>query len=757
MNIGIIYIATGSYVGFWKDFYPSCEGFFCTDAQKGYEVFTDSLKLLAMNLPNVSMHPIEDKGFITNVSSKSEFICSLATELKRKYDYLFYLNGNYKFIEPILSEEILPGADNDYLTALSFDYYKEISSDDYPYDRNPDCNACIPFGQGERYYQGGFYGGRTEEVLKLSQWCAARIKEDLDKKIVACYHDESYLNYYLVNFHPRILNDVYGKTISLDDSEGYKAILLDKEKYLGRKQLYELKGAELDNSLSFLLSNDLLIKPVGVVTFAGRLGNQMFQYAFYLYLQSKLGDGRRLYLSREGGEKIAEIFSIPASCFLPDDLSAGIVQANRWQIDSIVEKQISYMQNCTDSLLPIAKYLGYWQCYQYAEANAAKLRQQFSIQVSELNEPSTLLLHNIRHTCSVSIHVRRGDYCSPHNKMIYGGICSVRYYKDAMNCMEALLRKPLFYFIFTDDPEWTQKHLHIKNSVLVDCNRGKDDWQDMVLMAACEHHIIANSSFSWWGAWLGSSPDKIVLAPEWWYNGVITPHLLPDNWIRIPVREPDFQSIIATSLLLNSHTISNWGLQNGRMALVVFFFQYSRQYRSKFCREYAEKQLEYVCQNLGNLSSISYSDGLGGICRAIIYLIEKGFVRGNPNTLFIEVDNYLAKIVKQRKIHDLSFSKGLCGVIYYIVVRLSFLNMMKRPSVSVRNRLENIINDFLDDMMDRAKEEIPTLGELRDLLVLFHKLADLSIFHNKVIWLYAYYASQTVDNSYLLHDFDECL
>lgn len=118
MRIGIIYIATGIYTEFWKEFYPTCESFFCMDAQKGYEVFTDSPKLLSMKFHNTYLHPIEDRGFIVNVSSKSKFICEIASELERKYDYVFYLNGNYKFVEPILSHEILPGPENNYLTVL---------------------------------------------------------------------------------------------------------------------------------------------------------------------------------------------------------------------------------------------------------------------------------------------------------------------------------------------------------------------------------------------------------------------------------------------------------------------------------------------------------------------------------------------------------------------------------------------------------------------------------------------------------------
>lgn len=91
IRIGIIYIAIGIYDEFWKDFYPSCQCYFCPDAHKGFEVFTDSSRLQKMNLNNVFWHPVKDRGFIYNVSAKSEFICAIADKLKEKYDYIFFL------------------------------------------------------------------------------------------------------------------------------------------------------------------------------------------------------------------------------------------------------------------------------------------------------------------------------------------------------------------------------------------------------------------------------------------------------------------------------------------------------------------------------------------------------------------------------------------------------------------------------------------------------------------------------------------
>ena len=95
-RIGIIYLAIGIYDEFWKEFYPSCEKFFCPDAHKGYEVFTDSKRLMEQNISNVTFHPVKNKGFIRNVSAKSECICHISGKLRTEYDYIFFMNGNFK-------------------------------------------------------------------------------------------------------------------------------------------------------------------------------------------------------------------------------------------------------------------------------------------------------------------------------------------------------------------------------------------------------------------------------------------------------------------------------------------------------------------------------------------------------------------------------------------------------------------------------------------------------------------------------------
>lgn len=755
MKIGIIYIATGIYTGFWKEFYPTCECFFCADAEKGFEVFTDSPGLLAMQLRNVCLHPIVDRGFILNVSSKSRLICELSPTLRKKYDYVFYMNGNLKFVAPIYAKEILPDVQNNYLTALSFDIYQKMSSAELPYDRNPDCLAYIPLGEGEFYYQGGFYGGRTEEMLLLSEWCAQRIDRDLNRKIVARYHDESYLNRYFIDYHPRILNEVYAKPSFYDCSGDYKAILLDKESYLGYEKVLRFKGADMDGSLSFLFNDDLRVPPIGIVTLSGRLGNQMFQFAFFLYLQFKLGGKRCFYLDPQGCEELLSVFSIPSSYLLPKEFFVPLSKVNTKQIEVVVEEQVSRIQHFEDSAFPIVYYRGYWQCCSYVNACAETIKTHFAFQNAPLNASSISLLRHIRTSCSVSIHIRRGDYLSPQNKLVYDNLCTLSYYKKAIAQIKKRVSEPLTFFIFTDDPEWVKKNLSLPHSMLIDCNRGADDWQDMALMAACRHHILANSSFSWWGAWLGDSSLSQVITPDWWYNGVCTPHLLPMNWNRISVRQPNLFDTMAVSLLLKGNRNQTLGLWEGDMATVLFFYHYGKYKRNKFCRELAYQRLEAVCKRLNLDSSYSFAHGLSGIACSVLYLIRNGFVKGNPNHLLLEVDYFLMEVVCRKSEEDLSFETGLCGVVSYFYTRLLMMKVSaSKKHLKIKRDLENSIGIFLDDLLERIERNALPTKSISDIFVLLQQISEWQLYRDKVLVVYTYCMGATNDTRHLLRIFN---
>lgn len=366
VRIGIVYLAIGIYEEFWKDFYPSCECFFCPEAEKGYEVFTDSVNIPAMELENVTCHPATNGGFIRNASAKSAFVCSIAERLYKCYDYVFYLNANYKFVAPVRMEEVLPEEGNDGLTVLSFDLYRNRPADKHPYDRNPDCHAYIPFGQGKKYYQSGFYGGETEAFIRLSEWCRDCTEADLNRKIIAKWHDESYVNRYLLDLHPRIVNETYGYADYMP-YRPYKAILLNKERYLGAEFL-KFKDLSIDNSLSFLLDDNLQPHKMAIVNLSGELGEQMYQYAFYLWLRKRLPDKSYCYLSAaDGNNDLLKAYPAIRADFIGEEMSRKVAGANPLQIEHIGPDGPTPPLSVETCSRAITIYDGKWMHPAYAE------------------------------------------------------------------------------------------------------------------------------------------------------------------------------------------------------------------------------------------------------------------------------------------------------------------------------------------------------------------------------------------------------
>ena len=133
------------------------------------------------------------------------------------------------------------------------------------------------------------------------------------------------------------------------------------------------------------------------------------------------------------------------------------------------------------------------------------------------------------------MHVRRGDYVSDLKASNMLGALSLDYYHNAAQYVAARVANPTF-FVFTDDPVWAKEHIRIDHPVIfVMHNRSNKAYLDMHLMSICRHNIIANSTFSWWGAWLNRNADKIIVAPRTWYRDTSydTTDLIPEAWVRI--------------------------------------------------------------------------------------------------------------------------------------------------------------------------------------------------------------------------------
>ena len=283
-----------------------------------------------------------------------------------------------------------------------------------------------------------------------------------------------------------------------------------------------------------------------IIWCSGGLGNQMFQYAFYRRLQL---DGKSVTLDISGfndyglhnGFELDKIF--PVKINLADEVRVNNIKQKIshlsllkkiwWKVFTnfrpvIVQKNFGYSSRLSN--LQGLKYLeGYWQSEKYFGTHSDTIRNDFKFPLLDIKNKD--YADKISQVEAVSIHIRMGDYV---NHPLHGGICTLEYYKKALSLIEEKVESPLF-FIFSNDIEWCQNNLKLDKAIYVTGNEGKNSFRDMQLMSMCKHNIIANSSFSWWGAWLNNNPDKVVVAPSKWFNDktINTKDLLPDSWIQL--------------------------------------------------------------------------------------------------------------------------------------------------------------------------------------------------------------------------------
>lgn len=289
-----------------------------------------------------------------------------------------------------------------------------------------------------------------------------------------------------------------------------------------------------------------------VIFLNGGLGNQMFQYALYASLKNQ-GFNVKVDIdflkgeNQHNGYELKRIFGIYANSNLLDSfLIRCIYYLDIWSpniFTRIGKYLVKYFRiilitdkTIKKELFKINDYNIVYFCGYFQSSNNFKslksIYEIFHFQEEKISKQSKEILTLIKQDNTVSIHIRRGDYLSGNNKNLFGGICTAEYYQQAIEIICSKVNNPHF-FIFSNDIEWCEKNIHLPHSYYVNCNKGKDSWQDMFLMSRCKHNIIANSTFSWWGAYLNENPQKIVISPSKLTNRGDSPDLFPESWIKL--------------------------------------------------------------------------------------------------------------------------------------------------------------------------------------------------------------------------------
>lgn len=282
-----------------------------------------------------------------------------------------------------------------------------------------------------------------------------------------------------------------------------------------------------------------------LVRLKGGLGNQMFQYAA----------GRAL-ADRHGVELLLDsrfFASYKLHAYGLDRLAissrhASLDELERWPIWQrkplrIVQRlgiktrwycppQFGY-DRLWSSLGDDLMIDGYFQSEKYFASIADVLTREFTPKDS-LSASNNAIREQAQQTESVMIHVRRGDYVTDPKTLATHGVCSPAYYDASIQYLRERLIDPQF-FVFSNDMEWARENLDLgKNAIYVEGNE-KSPEIDIYLMTQCSHHVVANSSFSWWGAWLSRDPCKLVVAPKHWFvtDKLNADELVPSGWVRL--------------------------------------------------------------------------------------------------------------------------------------------------------------------------------------------------------------------------------
>ncbi len=270
-----------------------------------------------------------------------------------------------------------------------------------------------------------------------------------------------------------------------------------------------------------------------VVRLRNGLGNQMFQYAL----------GRNLSI-RYGRELCLETSLLKKAGVVPREYGLGVFPissrlVSAEEVSRIVEEQGAYAvvsqswrgYHASAGCAPHATltvYDGLWQSERYFSDIGSTIRNDFACGEADLEPTKRQMYQTIREGESICVHVRRTDYLLRHYSMRFTGLS---YYVKALATIDERVRSPHFY-IFSDDLAWCKKNLALEGRAHTFVE--ELGWPQFILMTGCKHFLIANSTFSWWAAWLATCPEKIVVAPPNWFHDdeAASRDIIPDAWLR---------------------------------------------------------------------------------------------------------------------------------------------------------------------------------------------------------------------------------
>ncbi len=284
-----------------------------------------------------------------------------------------------------------------------------------------------------------------------------------------------------------------------------------------------------------------------VVRLFGGLGNQMFQYAMGVATASRRSDCLKLDVSFFEDQTLRRFelgdFAITAEIVDQRELSPlrqiGVIRRIKERIFGraaleLIQERCFHFEPPDCSQKGDIYLHGYWQSEKYFADVLNVIRND--LRLKQEREIVDKVATQIRSKRAISVHVRRGDYVDNSKTNEFHGVCSPAYYEQAISHIKARVpAEDMHVFVFSDDPTWARANLTLDLPSTVVSDGNLSPAEEIHLMSLCRHHVIANSTFSWWGAWLNERVDKLVIAPRRWFNNpdIDTRDLIPETWTRI--------------------------------------------------------------------------------------------------------------------------------------------------------------------------------------------------------------------------------
>jgi hypothetical protein len=282
-----------------------------------------------------------------------------------------------------------------------------------------------------------------------------------------------------------------------------------------------------------------------IVKLVGGLGNQMFQYAAGLQLSVKHNVPLKFdlsFLNKEAKhytQRFLELDKFNIHVELASEKEIKAIKKQRWKnifVPTWIEEQEKDIYTKFSKAGKNCYLNGYFQSEKYFINIAEQIRHKFRLKKTLTEEKWTEIKQQIQNSNSVSLHFRRGDYVENARAHKHHGVCSMDYYQKAVKTIVENVENPLF-FVFSDDIPWVKENFKIDFPTVFADKKDETIHSDFQLMSLCKHNIIANSSYSWWAAWLNNHKSKIVIAPEKWITNPQmqkkTADLIPKNWIKL--------------------------------------------------------------------------------------------------------------------------------------------------------------------------------------------------------------------------------